>query len=193
MSNPKFNVGDEIRRVGVPLECIIRFDTLTVKTLSKDGVWLGVAEYSSPTGDKTPFLAKKFELVQDTPEQPVLTPQEVFTAILEGTPLEYRASRGSHWHTLSYPENVNIASFKLAEYRKQVQTVTLSGTVPKPVPHDAIEVTAKVYTIYLSTMQVSVVNGRYAQAGGLYWRTQVEAEQALDVLTKCFSTVPVLD
>ena len=131
--------------------------------------------------------------VQTSPEQPVLTPREVFTAIFEGVPLEYRTCRDSKWHTLSYPENVNIASFKLAEYRKQVQTVNLSGTVPKPVPYDSIEITDTVYTVYLSTNDVAVVNGKYALAGGLYWRTQVEAEQFRDALTKCFSTVPVLD
>lgn len=189
----KFKVGDKIRRANTPLECLEQYSTLTVKTLSKEGSWLGVAEYRSPTGDKTPFLTRKFELVQDTPEHPVLTPQEVFTAIFEGVPLEYRTHSGSKWHTLSYPENVNIASFKLAEYRKQVQTVNLSGTVPKPVPYDSIEITDTVYTVYLSTNDVAVVNGKYALAGGLYWRTQVEAEQFRDALTKCFSPVPVLD
>lgn len=131
--------------------------------------------------------------VQPSPEQPVLTPQEVFTAIFEGVPLEYRTFSGSNWHTLSYPENTSISSFKVAEFRKQVQTVNLSGTVPKPVPYDSIEITDTVYTVYLSTNTVAVVHGKYALAGGLYWRTQEEAEQFRDALTKCFSTVPVLD
>ena len=196
MSNPKFKVGDKIRRVNTPLECLEQYSTLTVKTLSKDGSWLGVTEYRNPTGDETPFLVRKFELVQDTPEQPVLTPQEVFTAILEGVPLEYRANTTttqSSWDTVTRPKQINLEHITAFEFRKKAQTVTLSGAVPKPVPFDSIKVTDKVYTVYLSNMTVTVVSGRYAQCGGLYWRTQAEAEQFRDALTKCFSTVPVLD
>lgn len=180
MSNPKFKRYDTVVPTGSTLHPV-----RTVRTCSPCTVTF--------YGDTRAYNPNHFELVQGTPEQPVLTPQEVFTAILEGIPLEYRTSSGSNWHTLAYPENTSMSSFKVAEFRKQVQTVNLSGTVPKPVPHDAIEITDKVYTVYLSTMQVSVVNGRYAQAGGLYWRTQEEAEQFRDALTKCFSTVPVLD
>lgn len=183
MSNPKFKRTDTVVPNGSTLHPV-----RTVRTCSPCTVTF--------YGDTRTYNPNHFELVQDTPEQPVLTPQEVFTAILQGVPLEYRViSRHtrSRWFILTHPKRINLEDIECSEFRKQVQTVNLSGTVPKPVPHDAIEVTAKVYTIYLSTMQVSVVNGRYALVGGLYWRTQVEAEQALDVLSKCFSTVPVLD
>lgn len=129
-------------------------------------------------------------------EQPVLTPQEVFTAILQGIPLEYRVitrSTRTEWYTLTNPESIAIADVKHTEFRKQVQTVNLSGTVPKPVPYDSIEITDTVYTVYFSTMKVAVLIGKYAQAGGLYWRTRAQAEQFRDALTECFSTVPVPD
>ena len=180
MSNPKFKRYDTVVPNGSTLHPV-----RTVRTCSPYTVTF--------YGDTRTYNPNHFELVQDTPEQPVLTPQEVFTAVLQGTPLEYRTFSGSNWHTLAYPENTSMSSFKVAEFRKQVQTVNLSGTVPKPVPFDSIEVTDKVYTIYLSTTQVAEVNGRYAHCGGLYWRTQAEAEQARDVLNQCFSTVPVLD
>lgn len=185
MSNPKFKVGDKVKRVQSSKGHVVKGQVYTVEFCDSWTVHLvGISGMYSPD---------HFELVQDTPEQPVLTPQEVFTAILEGVPLEYRTFSGSNWHTLSYPENVNIASFKVAEFRKQVQTVNLSGTVPKPVPYDSIEITDTVYTVYFSTMKVAVLIGKYAQAGGLYWRTRAQAEQFRDALTECFSTVPVLD
>ena len=187
----KFKVGDKVRRASKYSHGVVVFGG--VYTVSGVRECDGALTLEEDTRLAWIYDDTKFELVQDIPEQPVLTPQEVFTAILEGTPLEYRTFRGSHWHTLSYPENVNIASFKLAEFRKQVQTVNLSGTVPKPVLYDAIEVTDMVYTVYSSNMHVDGVSGKYAQAGGLYWRTRAQAEQFRDALTKCFSTVPVLD
>ena len=180
MSNPKFKRTDTVVPNGSALHPV-----RTVRTCSL----FTVTFY----GDTRAYNPNHFELVQDTPEQPVLTPQEVFTAILEGTPLEYRTFSGSNWHTLAYPENTSMSSFKVAEFRKQVQTVNLSGTVPKPAPYDSIEITDTVYTVYFSTMNVAVVHGKYAQDGGLYWKTRAEAEQFRDALTQCFSTVPVLD
>lgn len=147
-------------------------------------------------GDTRVHNPNHFELVQNTAEQPVLTPQEVFTAILEGVPLEYRVlgvRHNQHWFDVTNPKHIDLADVECSEFRKQVQTVTLSGTVPKPAPFDSIEVSDKVYTIYLSTMTVAVVNGRYALNGGFYWRTQAEAEQVRDTLNQCFSAVPVLN
>ena len=183
MSNPKFKRYDTVVPTGSTLHPV-----RTVRTCSPCTVKF--------YGDTRDYNPNHFELVQGTPEQPVLTPQEVFTAILEGTPLEYRVTvRGvaCRWYTLTNPERINLADVKYSEFRKQVQTVTLSGTVPKPVPHDAIAATDKVYTVHLNTNDVAALYGIYAQAGGLYWRTRVEAEQFRDALTQCFSTVPVLD
>lgn len=188
----KFKVGDTVRRTGGIGYQVMPDSIHVVSAVGASG--LDLEGIPRERANLYNYDSGNFELVQAvTPEQPVLTPQEVFTAILEGVPLEYRTFSGSNWHILAYPENTSMSSFKVAEFRKKAQTVNLSGTVPKPVPYDLIDVTDKVYTLYLSTMQVAVVNGRYAQIYGLYWRTQVEAEQARDVLSQCFSTVPVLD
>lgn len=194
MSNPKFKVGDTVRRISKYSHGVALVGG--VYTVSGVRTHDGALTLEEDTRHGWIYDDTKFELVQDTPEQPVLTPQEVFTAILEGVPLEYRVitrSTRTAWYTLTNPECINLENIKHSEFRKQVQTVNLSGTVPKPVPYDSIEIADKVYTVYLSNMQVAVVNGRYAQIGGLYWRTQVEAEQFRDVLSQCFSTVPVLD
>ena len=190
MSNPKFKVGDKVRRISGAWGNSSTGSEHVVRAAAVDGLkFEGDTVYT--------YSAEEYTLVQADPtEQPVLTPQEVVTAILEGVPLEYRVTvRGvaCRWYTLTNPERINLADVKYSEFRKQVQTVTLSGTVPKPVPHDAIAATDKVYTVHLNTNDVAALYGIYAQAGGLYWRTQEEAEQFRDTLTQCFSTVPVLD
>ena len=190
----KFKVGDKVRRVSKYSHGVVVFGG--VYTVSGVRTHDGAITLEEDTRHGWIYDDTKFELVQDIPEQPVLTPQEVFTAILEGVPLEYRVitrSTRTEWYTLTNPESIAIADVKHTEFRKQVQTVNLSGTVPKPVPYDSIEITDTVYTVYFSTMEVAVVSGKYAQDGGLYWRTRAQAEQFRDALTECFSTVPVLD
>ena len=180
----KFKVGDKVRRVSKYSHGVVVFGG--VYTVSGVRTHDGALTLEEDTRHGWIYDDTKFELV-------VLTPQEVFTAIFEGVPLEYRTFSGSNWHTLAYPENVNIASFKIAEYRKQVQTVTLNGTVPKPIDNCNVEDTDVVYTVHLSTMQTVQTRGRYIMDTGMYWSTYNDAEKFLVTLKQCFSTVPVLD
>ena len=190
----KFKVGDTVRRISKYSHGVVVFGG--VYTVSGVRTHDGALTLEEDTRHGWIYDDTKFELVQDTPEQPVLTPQEVFTAILEGTPLEYRVTvRGvaCRWYTLTNPERINLADVKYSEFRKQIQTVTLSGTVPKPLDNRNVEDTDVVYTVHLSTMQTVQTRGRYIMDTGMYWSTYNDAEKFLVTLKQCFSTVPVLD
>ena len=186
----KFNAGDKVRRISGAWGNSRTGSEHVVRVAHSDGLkFEGDTVYT--------YSAEEYTLVQADPtEQPVLTPQEVVTAILEGVPLEYRVTvRGvaCRWYTLTNPERINLADVKYSEFRKQVQTVNLNGTVPKPIDNCNVEDTDVVYTVHLSTMQTVQTRGRYIKDTGMYWSTYNDAEKFLVTLKQCFSTVPVLD
>ena len=180
----KFKVGDKIRRVGVPLECIIQFDTLTVKTLSKDGAWLGVEEYSSPTGVKTPFLAKKFELVQAaTAESKYLTPQETLENLLTDVPTQ--AMHCGEWLDINELDNVSVNFLRSMKCRTKPSTVRV-GEYEVVKPHPECRVTSEDY-VYIfarglgNVQRVQVSDCPYRS---IFWDTREDAYAALQAIKK---------
>lgn len=183
----KFKLGDKVRRTGSTLECIAQFNTLTVNCLEHNGRWLGVAEYTSPSRDRTPFLASKFELVQAVSEQPaVLTPLEVAEAMLTGTELQFKRHGSDVWRDL--PLRKNVVHFSTSnEYRKKPTTVLINGiSVPAPA---VVYNPSIMFYIDLRRLCVQHIPTRCIKADskGLYWCTKEAAREALDAIMTSFT------
>ena len=177
----KFKVGDTIRRVGVPLECVLQFDTLTVKTLTKDGTWLGVEEYSNPAGDKTPFLARKFELVQAAPtEAKYLTPQQTLENLLNDVPTQ--AMHCGEWLDINELDTVSVNFLRSMKCRTKPSTVRVGGyEVIKPYQPTAKVQAGVYYSLNLNSGRVHETSSR---AFGYKWETREDAYAALQAIKK---------
>lgn len=180
----KFKVGDTIRRVGVPLECLEQYSTLTVKTLTRDGAWLGVKEYSNPAGDKTPFLARKFELVQAAPtEAKYLTPQQTLENLLNDVPTQ--AMHCGEWLDIKELDNVSVNFLRSMKCRTKPSTVRVGEyEVVKPQQRINIVDTRTRYVIKQGLANVEEVQPDFLLDSRLFWETREDAYAALQAIKK---------
>ena len=176
----KFKVGDKVIRVQDAGDWLSIGQVCTVTKVADTGRAIQV----DVTGGW--YNANNFEHYVEQPavdSTAVLTPLKVFECILDGTPLEYRTFSSPHWHTLEYPEQTSAASFKIAEFRIESQTVEVNGIdVPKPV-----KLPTGTLVWYPAVGCNTVQRGRVSTSLRTYWTTEEDAQAVLDAILTSFS------
>ena len=108
-----------------------------------------------------------------------LTDKEVFNAIVEGKPLQYRFVGKPEWYDLKYPEKLTLLDVQRGTYRVRPTEVHIDCTVPYPICKR--EVTR--------AFSVDFTNGRITEFftvvlpdKGVFWNTKEEAEKFRDAV-----------
>ena len=181
----KFKVGDKVIRVQDVGELLPVGTVGTVRGVNSTGRYIRV------TGYKGGYNEDNFEHYVEQPpvdSTAVLTPLKVFEHILAGTPLEYRTFSGSNWHTLEYSENINTASFKVAEFRVKPQTVKVNGiAVPTPLSKSEIDGLKSGSAYSVDTLNRTTPWVRAIHDKQLLWSTKEDAQAVLDAILTSFS------
>lgn len=174
----KFNVGDKVRRVGVD-SMGAKYGFVYIVT-HVDDTHIGLRDLASK-GTRTPFSAHNFELVAPAGE---LTDKDVFNAIVEGKPLQYKMGGGSDWYNLKYPEKLTLLDVQRGTYRVRPMEVKLECTVPYPEYS-----VGRVYSNSVRKFSVDFATGRIRDfgeselpSGGVFWSSREQAEQFRDAV-----------
>lgn len=171
----KFNVGDTVKRTGEAVNNIVRGGTYTVERVRSSGAII-LFESASTRG----YDADLFELILGSGE---LTDKEVFNAIIEGKPLQYRLG-GTDWYNLKYPEKLTLLDVQRGTYRIRPTEAKLDCVVPYPEYS-----VGRAYCNSVRKFSVDFATGRildYGEAnlpsGGVFWSTKEQAEQFRDTV-----------
>lgn len=172
----KFNVGDTIKRTGEAVNDIIHGGIYTVERNIGSNVVI-LCESSSTRG----YDADLFELVQEVGG---LSDKEVFNAIVDGKPLQYRFAGHNAWNDLKYPEKLTLLDVQRGTYRVRPTDVKLECTVPYPEYS-----VGRVYSNSVRKFSVDFGTGRIRDfgeaelpSGGVFWSTREQAEQFRDAV-----------
>lgn len=166
----KFNVGVKVRRTGDDCKDIVQGGIYTIEHFIGTGV-ITLVESSSTRG----YALDLFEVVEDTG----LTDKEVFNAIVDGKPLQYRFVGKPEWYDLKYPEKLTLLDVQRGTYRVRPTEVHIDCPVPYPICKR--EVTR--------AFSVDFTNGRITEFftvvlpdKGVFWNTKEEAEKFRDAV-----------
>lgn len=172
----KFNVGDTVKRTGEAVNNIVHGGIYTVERVRSSGAII-LCESSSTRG----FDADYFELVLGAGE---LTDKEVFNAIVDGKPLQYRMSGSSIWYNLKYPEKLTLLDVQRGTYRVRPTDVKLECTVPYPeysvgrAPCNSV----RKFSVDFSTGRIRDFGEAELPSGGVFWSSREQAEQFRDAV-----------
>lgn len=171
----KFNVGDTVKRTGETVNNIVHGGIYTVERVRSSGAII-LCESSSTRG----FDSDLFELILGSGE---LTDKEVFNAILEGKPLQYRLG-GTNWYNLKYPEKLTLLDVQRGTYRVRPTEVKLDCTVPYPEYSAGIALSNSVrkFSVDLATGRIRDFGEAELPSGGVFWSTKEQAEKFRDTV-----------
>lgn len=167
----KFNVGDIVKRTfSYPHGNVVRGGEYTVSDVRADGAL-------QLDGDRVyQYDEAKFELVGSIGG---LSDKEVFNAIVDGKPLQYKFVGKPEWYDLKYPEKLTLLDVQRGTYRVRPTEVHIDCTVPYPICKR--EVTR--------AFSVDFTNGRITEFftvvlpdKGVFWNTKEEAEKFRDAV-----------
>ena len=172
----KFNVGDTVKRTSSYPHGIVELGgEYTVSNVRADGA-LKLRGDAVSTYDEA-----HFELIANVGE---LTDKEVFLAIVDGKPLQYRMSGSSNWYNLKYPEKLTLLDVQRGTYRVRPTDVKLECTVPYPEYS-----VGRAYCNSVRKFSVDFATGRIRDSGeaelpsgGVFWSTKEQAEQFRDAV-----------
>lgn len=173
----KFNVGDKVRRTGENIKDIVHGGIYTVEYF-KSGHVITLVESTSTRGYEIDF----FELVLD--EVTALTDKEVFNAIVDGKPLQYRFVGKPEWYDLKYPEKLTLLDVQRGTYRVRPTDVKLDCTVPYPEYSVGNVYSNKVrkYSVDFGTGKIRDFGEAELPLGGVFWSSREQAEQFRDTV-----------
>ena len=171
----KFNVGDTVKRTSsYPHGNVVRGEEYKVSYVRADGALQldGDTEYH--------YDDKYFELVVTAGE---LTDKEVFNAIIDGEPLQYKMG-GTNWYNLKYPEKLTLLDVQRGTYRVRPTEVKLDCTVPYPEYSVGTALSSKKikYSVDFATGYINNYGEANLPSGGVFWSTREQAEQFRDTV-----------
>lgn len=171
-----FNVGDTVRRTAKwAYGNVVQGGEYTVSYVRADGALQLDGDTEHHYDDNS------FELVATAGE---LTDKEVFNAILDGKPLQYRLGGSPIWYNLKYPEKLTLLDVQRGTYRVRPTDVKLDCTVP--YPEYSI---GRVYSNSVRKFSVDFGTGKIRDFGeaelpsaGVFWSSREQAEQFRDTV-----------
>lgn len=172
----KFNVGDTVKRTSSYPHGIVELGgEYNVSYVRADGALQldGNPEYH--------YDEKYFELVVPVG---ALTYKEVFNAIVEGKPLQYRLGGSSIWYNLKYPEKLTLLDVQRGTYRVRPTDVKLECTVPYPEYSIGNVNSNKVrkFSVDFGTGKIRDFGEAELPQGGVFWSSREQAEQFRDTV-----------
>lgn len=172
----KFNVGDTVRRTANACYDIVHGGIYTVERNKHDGV-IVLCESSSTRG----YDSDLFELIQGVGS---LTDKEVFNAIVDGKPLQYRFVGKPEWFDLKYPEKLTLLDVQRGTYRVRPTDVKLDCTVPYPEYSVGNVYSNKVrkFSVDFGTGKIRDFGEAELPSGGVFWSSREQAEQFRDTV-----------
>lgn len=122
-----------------------------------------------------------FELVANVG---ALTDKEVFNAIVEGKPLQYRFVGKPEWYDLKYPEKLTLWDVQRGTYRVRPTDVKLDCTVPYPEYSVGTALPSKKikYSVDFATGYINNYGEADLPTGGVFWSSREQAEQFRDTV-----------
>lgn len=174
----KFNVGDTVRRTGETYCDIVHGGIYTVERLLGTHA-IVLCESTSTMG----YAIELFELVEEVISGE-LTDREVFNAIVDGKPLQYKMSGSSIWYNLKYPEKLTLLDVQRGTYRVRPTDVKLDCTVPYPEYSVGTALSSKKikYSVDFATGYINNYGEANLPSGGVFWSTREQAEQFRDAV-----------
>lgn len=170
----KFNVGDTVRIKSEIVSAYLKYGVeYTVETVSDCTlIVVGVAHS---------YGHSIFELVVPVGE---LTDKEVFNAIVDGKPLQYRLGGSSIWYGLKYPEKLTLLDVQQGTYRVRPTDVKLECAVPYPEYSLGRVYSNKVrkYSVDFGTGKIRDFGEAELPSGGVFWSSREQAEQFRDTV-----------
>lgn len=172
----KFNVGDTVRRTANACYDIVHGGIYTVERIRHGGV-IVLCESASTRG----YDSDLFELIQGVGS---LTDKEVFNAIVDGKPLQYRFVGKPEWYDLKYPEKLTLLDVQRGTYRVRPTDVKLECTVPYPEYSVGNVYSNKVrkYSVDFGTGKIRDFGEAELPSGGVFWSSREQAEQFRDTV-----------
>ena len=170
----KFNVGDTVRRTSKWVHGnVVQGGEYKVSYVRADGALQldGNTEYH--------YDDANFELVKDVG----LSDKEVFNAIVDGKPLQYRLG-GTDWYNLKYPEKLTLLDVQRGTYRVRPTEVKLNCTVPYPEYSRGSVSSNKVrnFSVDFATGIIRDFGEADLPSGGVFWSSREQAEQFRDAV-----------
>ena len=113
-----------------------------------------------------------------------LTDKEVFNAIVEGKPLQYRFVGKPEWYDLKYPEKLTLLDVQRGTYRVRPTDVKLECTVPYPEYSIGNVYSNKVrkFSVDFGTGKIRDFGEAELPSGGVFWGSREQAEQFRDTV-----------
>ena len=172
----KFNVGDTVKRTSKwGHGNVVQGGEYVVSHVRADGAL-------QLDGDTVYHYDEKcFELVTTAG---TLTDKEVFNAIVEGKPLQYRLGGSSIWYNLKYPEKLTLLDVQRGTYRVRPTEAKLDCTVPYPEYLVGIAYCNSVrkFSVDFSTGRILDYGEANLPSGGVFWSSREQAEQFRDTV-----------
>lgn len=172
----KFNVGDTVKRTSSYPHGIVELggeyvvsSVRAVGALQLDGDVLHHYDEAN------------FELVVTTGE---LTDKEVFNAIVDGKPLQYKFVGKPEWYDLKYPEKLTLLDVQRGIYRVRPTDVKLECTVPYPEYSvgDVYSNKVRKFSVDFGTGKIRDFGEAELPSGGVFWSSREQAEQFRDTV-----------
>ena len=113
-----------------------------------------------------------------------LTDKEVFNAIVDGEPLQYRFIGKPEWYDLKYPEKLTLLDVQRGTYRVRPTDVKLECTVPYPEYSVGTALSSKAikYSVDFATGYINNYGEADLPTGGVFWSSREQAEQFRDTV-----------
>ena len=113
-----------------------------------------------------------------------LTDKEVFNAIVDGKPLQYRFVGKPEWFDLKYPEKLTLLDVQRGTYRVRPTDVKLDCTVPYPEYSVGNVYSNKVrkFSVDFGTGKIRDFGEAELPQGGVFWSSREQAEQFRDTV-----------
>lgn len=112
------------------------------------------------------------------------TDKEVFNAIVDGKPLQYRFVGKPEWYDLKYPEKLTLLDVQRGTYRVRPTEVKLDCTVPYPEYSVGTALSSKKikYSVDFATGYINNYGEADLPTGGVFWSSREQAEQFRDTV-----------
>lgn len=172
----KFNIGDKVKRISEWAHgTVVYGGEYVVSYVREDGALKLEGDVVHTYDDAS------FELVATAG---TLTAKEVFNAIVDGEPLQYRLGGSPIWYNLKYPEKLTYSNVQRGTYRVRPTEVKLDCTVPYPEYSVGVVSCNSVrkYSVDFATGRIRDFGEAELPNGGVFWSTKEQAEQFRDAV-----------
>lgn len=108
-----------------------------------------------------------------------LTDKEVFDAIVDGKPLQYRLGGKPEWYDLKYPEKLTLLDVQRGTYRVRPTEVHIDCTVPY---HICKREVTRAFSVDFTNGRITEFFTVVLPDKGVFWNTKEEAEKFRDAV-----------